>query len=651
MKKFFIFLSFLLSLVLFISIGEKVNVVNATTYAPDESGNWYWGYESSFDFDDYYESADGITDATLLKNALHTILTTNIKKLSYSGAYTALNTADSSPNDSSKIICMYTGRLFATSAHGSSGTETWNREHTWAKSHGFQSNESFYAYTDINHLRATECQINSSRNNSDFGEVDGTPDEYGNTWTSSIFEPRDAVKGDVARIMMYMTVRYIGDSVMDNGVSLTLVNGTTSASSLKGQFGDLETLKKWHEEDPVDDLERRRNDLVYEIQGNRNPFIDHPEYANILFGTNYNDETSKTFTVKYSVDDETSFNYTDSTKYESGMLINEPSIIPSKAKMLFDGWYSDAALTNKWDFATSKITANLTLYPKFVAKELTPIEKFQELTGKASLSFTYQSEGSSSLVTNSIAVKASSGSGPLNGKANLTTSLNSYFDSSITALFDINVNYNGKGNFYIKPDDIRLYNYGGNGTAIEFIPHDGVSIDKIELINPSGTDYEITISKDKAIVQNIASATSQYIKIAGFNITYTTGTDTTQYTCDYVNMRFLYVIPKDLTLELNEIDEDFAVGFKFNDTYYAATKVLNDDGSISFGLLITAIPTQDFNADVVVSAYIGYNGQRAETDTVSKTVKNILNTYLTDYLDNEAVITHLGVLKYLYSLA
>lgn len=155
----------------------------------------------------------------------------------------------------------------------------------WAKSHGFP-NESYEPYCDAHHLRPSTTKINSTRSNKDFGEVpNATPDAYGNKTNNDLFEPRDEVKGDIARMMFYMETRY-GSNTKYN---LKLVNSqTTSASDLNGRFGNLETLIKWHYDDPVSKEEIYRNNVIFDnYQHNRNPYIDHPEYDDYVYPSKY----------------------------------------------------------------------------------------------------------------------------------------------------------------------------------------------------------------------------------------------------------------------------------------------------------------------------------------------------------------------------
>lgn len=231
----------------------------------------------------YYEAMNGHLDSTF-KNTLHTLLKeTHNKKLSYSPeTWTALKELDEDPNNSDNIICIYTGRSIpkANQDTGSSGNNIWNREHSWPNSHGFGSKD-YAAYTDIHHLFASEKNINATRGNKDFNVVtNGNSDSYGNKWNNTFFEPRDEVKGDLARAMFYLVVRYDDPQELD----LELSESVTSSSSNKtGQLGILSVLLEWHKLDPVSEKELERNEKAYKIQGNRNPFIDYPDWVSLLY--------------------------------------------------------------------------------------------------------------------------------------------------------------------------------------------------------------------------------------------------------------------------------------------------------------------------------------------------------------------------------
>jgi endonuclease I len=222
--------------------------------------------------DTYYEDALGKTGAEL-KDALHAIISDQ-RKLSYSQVWNALKVTDEDPSNSSNVILLYTGTSRSKSLSGGDSGD-WNREHVWAKSHG-DFGTSTGPGTDIHHLRPEDVSVNSIRGNKDFDNggsaVSGAA---GNYTDSDSFEPRDAVKGDVARMILYMAVRYEGD---DSWADLEL-NGSVNNGSAPF-IGRLSVLKQWNDEDPPDDFEENRNQLIYDqFQHNRNPFIDHPEWV------------------------------------------------------------------------------------------------------------------------------------------------------------------------------------------------------------------------------------------------------------------------------------------------------------------------------------------------------------------------------------
>lgn len=142
-------------------------------------------------------------------------------------------------------------------------------------------------------MRPADASVNSAKNNRDFSTgvtqyIDGSGPTQCFTDTD-IWEPRDEVKGDVARMIFYMATRYEGE----NGeVDLEIVDYVNTAPSNEPYYGKLSTLLLWHQNDPVDEWEQDRNDIIYySYQGNRNPYIDHPEYVNYIWG-NINPEPS-----------------------------------------------------------------------------------------------------------------------------------------------------------------------------------------------------------------------------------------------------------------------------------------------------------------------------------------------------------------------
>ena len=225
----------------------------------------------------YYDSAAGLT-GTPLKNALNDIISGHTE-LSYSAVKEALKSTDEDPNNSNNVILLYKGTSQSKSSFGG-GANDWNREHVWAKSHGGFGNVA-PAGTDLHHLRPTDASVNSSRGNKDFDIGGNAHSEATECYTDSdSWEPRDEVKGDVARMLMYMAVRYEGEL---GEVDLELNDQVNNGSN--PFHGKLSTLLNWHANDPVSTFEENRNNVIYSsYQSNRNPFIDHPEYVNLIWG-------------------------------------------------------------------------------------------------------------------------------------------------------------------------------------------------------------------------------------------------------------------------------------------------------------------------------------------------------------------------------
>ncbi|MGV4965845.1 endonuclease [Priestia aryabhattai] len=233
--------------------------------------------EPTVPVEDYYRTAAEKTGNSL-KTELHNIIDHHTE-LSYSAVWEALKKTDEDPANANNVILLYTGRSQAKGTKGG-GVDDWNREHVWAKSHG-DFGTAMGPGTDLHHLRPTDVSVNGTRGNLDF-DNGGTEhsEALGNYFDSDSWEPRDEVKGDVARMLFYMAVRYEGDVSDEPDLELnnTVNNGTAP------YHGKLSVLLQWNAQDPVDDRERRRNDIIYsDYQHNRNPFIDHPEWVNEIW--------------------------------------------------------------------------------------------------------------------------------------------------------------------------------------------------------------------------------------------------------------------------------------------------------------------------------------------------------------------------------
>ncbi len=237
----------------------------------------------------YYDTADGLSGDPL-KTALYDIIKGHTE-FPYSSSSTdtwdIIKLTDQDPSDPTKVVCIYSGFTRDAAAEYNSGAG-WNREHVWAKSRGdFGTTKG--AGTDLHHLRAADVSTNSARSNRNFNDPcdsqyvdgDGTTDSYTCTGEFS-WEPRDEVKGDVARMLFYMATRYEGENGEPDLELTETLQGNTSKDPL---HAILSVLIDWHNADPVSSTETSRNDIIYSYQGNRNPFIDHPEYVALIWGS------------------------------------------------------------------------------------------------------------------------------------------------------------------------------------------------------------------------------------------------------------------------------------------------------------------------------------------------------------------------------
>jgi endonuclease I len=214
---------------------------------------------------------------TELLIALRTLMTsTHTRKTTYNDCRDMSVNTDCQNGDG-KIVLLYTSSVVTRADFIGSGSIGWNREHVWPKSLGGFGNEG--AGADLHHVRPDDVTTNAVRGNLKYGNVEGGSDVKGSSLVGGAsggksgggyFEPLDHVKGDVARICLYVYVRYGGE--------------LSKCNSITNVFQSVDVLLEWCALDPVDTWEMGRNEVVSAIQGNRNVFIDYPEYAFLLFG-------------------------------------------------------------------------------------------------------------------------------------------------------------------------------------------------------------------------------------------------------------------------------------------------------------------------------------------------------------------------------
>ncbi|MBQ6278957.1 MAG: endonuclease, partial [Muribaculaceae bacterium] len=210
----------------------------------------------------------------------HTVMT-------YSSLWYHFQSTDCRFENPNQVWDMYSNitRYF----RGSSAVSGMNREHSFPKS--WWGGTQVDAYTDLNHLYPSDADANLAKNNYPLGEVStasfnngctkvGTPKAGQGGGCSTVFEPDDEYKGDFARTYFYMATCY-----QDYTWKYTYMVTNSSWQTLNQWSINL--LLKWSREDPVSDKEVARNDAVYKIQNNRNPFIDNPLLAEYIWGSHY----------------------------------------------------------------------------------------------------------------------------------------------------------------------------------------------------------------------------------------------------------------------------------------------------------------------------------------------------------------------------
>ena len=259
----------------------------------------------------YYDAANG-KSGVALQAALHNIIKGHTV-ISYAGLWTAFYTSDDKPNG--KVWDMYSDIpdgtpngnppytfTFGTDQCGNYSAEgdCYNREHSWPKS---WFNDTPPMNSDIFHIYPTDGKVNGMRDNYPYGTV-ASP-----TWTSqngsklgtctwpgysgTVFEPLNDYKGDFARTYFYMSTRYYTEDAGWAG------SPATTGSQLNPWA--LQMMLHWSNIDPVSQKETDRNNTIYGMQHNRNPFIDHPEYAYQIWGTPVGTEETNTMAEQLSV--------------------------------------------------------------------------------------------------------------------------------------------------------------------------------------------------------------------------------------------------------------------------------------------------------------------------------------------------------------
>lgn len=282
-------------------VANKVHDQDGTVQ--DMAANFVVIFETAASLNDYYAGVD-TSSGPALKAWLHNRIKDHTS-IHYGDTYTVMNKADEDPTDNTKVWDVYKNESYPKQT---SGAANYNREHTWPKSLGFpnptdSSGRPNPPHTDGHMLYASHVGYNSDRGNSPYGlcpsctarpttanhGVGGTGGTSSNYFNANTFQVWDFRKGDMARAVLYMVVRYQGGTNVSGAPephlevtdtrSLIVGMDATTCANCTAYMGLKTVLLDWNDQDPPDDYERNRNAMVQTFQGNRNPFIDHPEWA------------------------------------------------------------------------------------------------------------------------------------------------------------------------------------------------------------------------------------------------------------------------------------------------------------------------------------------------------------------------------------
>lgn len=448
--------------------------------------------------DSYYADITATSGNELLGQLHDLITTTHTEYTSYDDCKDPeiIKKTDGGSNSSS--VMEFYSQADISSTWGGGAVGTWNREHVWCQSlsNGLWGQSG--GGSDLHHIRPVETRLNSTRGNDKYGiATNGDPEYYkdkngnnvaiGGYSSGGTFEPLDQVKGDVARIVMYVYTHY---NTYSN------VGGTTNGSG--GKFGTLnfsnimvgsedeaiEALLEWNELDPVDETERTRNDAVYEIQGNRNPFIDNEDYADAIWGDGTVEEKPLTLnktTLEMSVGETQTLIATTTESGTVSWTTSDPSVATVSGgtiKAVAEGSATITATIGEYT-ATCKITVTNTVAVDKTSVTLM-VGESQTITATASGAVTWTSQDPTiATVDNGVITAVAKGKtvvtvtcGTAKTQINVTVIDESSGNTgSVTITMDSFINYGGAYNYYNwEVDGVEglAYLYKSNNNEMQF---------------------------------------------------------------------------------------------------------------------------------------------------------------------------------------
>ena len=356
----------LLALVLVLSLGAPAlanPVVQSLVYSQEANSGVRHEVCTTLDgttVDSYYtgnytfDALSTLSSDELLQTLRTLMVSTHSYQTSYDECRDLSVITDCENGDGTTINLLYSSYVSNRGEYINDTSKGWNREHVWPKSLGGFNTTG--AGSDLHHIRPTDSSLNGTRGNDKYGYATGTIKQmYGTVVTNGAhggqkgggyMEPLDNVKGDVARICLYVWVRYGGE--------------LSKCSAITNVFQSVDVLLEWHEMDPVDTWEMGRNEVVYGIQGNRNVFIDYPELAWQIFGQEVpenavtpsaNDNNCEHANVEYRNQKDATCSETGHTGdvycTDCGKLVAGGSVIPTTE-------HKNTEIRNAWDATCAK---------------------------------------------------------------------------------------------------------------------------------------------------------------------------------------------------------------------------------------------------------------------------------------------------------
>ena len=320
----------------------------------------------------YYDGTAGLTGAAL-KTKLSQIITSGHQTKSYDNLYNGYPSTDSdnyyekdgsvldiySENPSGKDPYVYQHGSKQCGSYKVEG-DCYNREHVFPQGY---FNSASPMVSDIHHIVPTDGKVNGNRSNFPFGKV-GTANfvsangskrgtSASPNYSGTVFEPIDEFKGDVARMILYFATRY------ESKLSTFSDNDILTNTAFPGvEAWELAVLKEWHTNDPVSQREIDRNNAAYTYQGNRNPFIDHPEYVALIWGTTTPDTEAPTTPTNLAVTGSTS------STISLSWTASTDNIIVATYDIYLDGTLKTSSATNSATVTGLNPSTTYTFYIK-----------------------------------------------------------------------------------------------------------------------------------------------------------------------------------------------------------------------------------------------------------------------------------------------